>query len=158
MRPAHATAPVWRAKAAIMLLATLTVAGCGGGTAGPPEIVVDRTSCDGCRMLVSDVRYAAAVQGPAAESRVFDDIGCLLEAVKSQSTAGLTFWFRDASDGQWIPGTQATFVSAPTLRTPMSGGVVAYRDRAVAEQAAGQDGGRIFRSLAELLESKKAGS
>ena len=64
------------------MLAALAAGGCSGRMTGPPEIVVDRTSCDHCRMLISDVRYAAAVEAPNADVKVFDDIGCLLEAVK----------------------------------------------------------------------------
>lgn len=163
-RTPHAAAhacPVNRVRrlgSTLAFIAVVALAGCGGGTAGPPEIVVDRTGCDHCRMLISDVRFAAAFQQPPAAAKVFDDIGCLLTAVGNENASGLTFWFRDAIDGEWIPGAQAVFVRSPGLRTPMSGGVVAYRDVAAAEQAVGRDGGTVLRSVAELLESTKAGS
>ena len=152
------SAAVSRVGSTVLILAALAAPGCGRGTTGPPEIVVDRTACDHCRMLVSDVRYAAAFQAPAAEAKVFDDIGCLLAAVQKERGEHLAMWFRDADDGQWIPGAQAIFVSTPVIRTPMSGGVVAYRDRAAAERAAAHNDGTIVGSVAELLESRKAGS
>jgi copper chaperone NosL len=159
-RAAHAysVTRVRRLGSTLAFLAGLALAGCGGGAAAPPEMVVDRTSCDHCRMLISDVRFAAAFEQPPAAANVFDDIGCLLTAVRNASASGATFWFRDANDGEWIPGAQAVFVSAPGLRTPMSGGIVAYRDAAAAEQAAGREGGTVLRTVTELLESTKAGS
>lgn len=142
----------------LALIAVLSLAGCSGSADAPPEIVVDRSACDHCRMLISDVRFAAAHQQAPAAARVFDDIGCLLTAVKDGNTSGATFWFRDANDGEWIPGAQAVFVRSSGLRTPMSGGIVAYRDLAAAEQAVQQHGGTILRSVTGLLESTKAGS
>ena len=109
-------------------------------------------------MLVSDVRYAAAVEAPNADVKVFDDIGCLLEAVKNERPEDLTFWFRDANDGEWITGEGAIFVASPAIRTPMSGGVAAYRDRAAAVQVARRENGRIANSIAELIDSKRTGS
>ena len=45
----------------------------------------------------------------------------------------LRFWFHDAATAVWIDGTDAVFVSSRALRTPMGGGLVAYRDLAAAD-------------------------
>lgn len=136
------------------LLITLTIAAaCGSAPDGPPEIVVDRTACSHCTMLVSERRYAAAYQAPGSEAKVFDDIACLLQAAQKESTSGLRYWFHDGTDGKWIDG-DPVFVVSPEFRTPMGGGILAYRDGAAAEQAAGKYNGRVVRSLPELMQEK----
>lgn len=141
-------------KAALIVFAGLLAAGCGVQAGGPPQIVVDRTACSHCGMLISEPLYAAAYQAPEADGRVFDDIGCLLEAARAEPGGGLRFWFHDAAAGGWMEGTAAVFVASPAIRTPMGGGVIAYRDPAAAELAAERHRGEIVRSLPELLARK----
>ena len=139
-----------------ILLAALVAAACGTNASSRPEILVDRTACSHCGMLISEPIYAAAYQAQAAEPRVFDDIGCLRTAARAEA-GPLTFWFHDADDGAWIEGTSAVLVASPELRTPMGGGLIAYRDRAGAERAAAKHRGRIIHSVADLL-AREGGS
>jgi copper chaperone NosL len=124
---------------------------------GPPEIVVDRTACSHCGMLISEPLYAAAYEAPGAEARVFDDIECLRQAARAEDTP-LTFWFHDADDKRWIDGAAAVFVASPEIRSPMGGGLIAYRDRAAADRAAEQHKGRVIHSISGLLSGKKGES
>ena len=140
-----------------ILLAVLTASACGVRADGPPEIQVDRTACGHCRMLVSEPRYAAAYQAPGAEALVFDDIQCLLEAARKEA-GPLRVWFRDAAGEEWIDGADAVFVRSTSLRTPMNGGIAAYRTRSAAEQAATRDRGRVVLSFEELRAASGDGS
>ena len=101
-------------------------------------------------MLISEPLYAAAYRAEGAEARVFDDIGCLRQAARAESSP-LTYWFHDAEDRAWIDGTATVFVASPEIRTPMGGGLIAYRDRAAAERAAGARRGRVINSVADML-------
>jgi hypothetical protein len=105
-------------------------------------------------MLISEVAYAAAYQVRGAESRVFDDIGCLLEAARDETGSDLRFWFHDASSREWIEGDRAAFVASAAIRTPMGGGILAYGDPIAAERAAPAYRGRVTRSITELLGRK----
>ncbi|HJR60581.1 MAG TPA: hypothetical protein VJ813_14315 [Vicinamibacterales bacterium] len=134
----------------------LLLVGCSAATSGPPQIVVDRTACSHCGMLISEPLYAAAYQAPGSDARVFDDIGCLRNAARS-AAGTLTFWFHDADDREWINGPDAVFVTSTEFRSPMSGGTLAYRSVAGAERAAAKHRGRIVRSVSELLTTE-AGS
>ena len=134
----------------LVLAATLAASGCEVAADGPPEILVDRTACSHCRMLISEPAFAAAYKAPGAAARVFDDIGCLRAALHTETATGVQFWFHDFSHGGWITGTEATFVASPDIRTPMGGGIVAFRDDAA---AASQHGERIA-DLAQLLARK----
>ena len=139
-----------------VLGAVMLVTACGVKAEGPPEIVVDRTACSHCGMLISEPLYAAGYQAPGAAARVFDDIGCLRDAARGEAP-GLRFWFHDADDRAWIEGAEAVFVASSEIRTPMGGGLIAYRDPAAAERSAVTHHGRIFRSIPELL-AKEGGS
>lgn len=130
---------------------------CGVRADGPPDIAVDRTPCAHCGMLISEPIYAAAYRTARSESRVFDDIGCLLKAAAQEPRAdALRFWFHDAATAVWIDGTDAVFVSSSALRTPMGGGLVAFRDPAVAREAAERQQGSVVPSLQELLQRRSA--
>jgi hypothetical protein len=101
-------------------------------------------------MLISEPVYAAAYETPGTGARVFDDIGCLRNAARAEA-GPLVFWFHDADDRGWISGTSAVFVESRELRTPMGGGLIAYRDRAPAERAAAKHQGRVIQTVADLL-------
>ena len=57
----------------------------------------------------------------------------------------------------WIDSRDAVFVSSPALRTPMGGGLIAYRDRAAAREGAARHRGSVIDSLDDLLNSKNVG-
>ena len=135
-------------------LALLAASACAPARPGPPEIVVDRTACSHCGMLISEPIYAAAYRAGEAEGRTFDDIGCLLDAASRETATGLRFWFHDAATGEWIDGDAASFVKGAAIRTPMSGGIIAFRDRGAAERAAGAQRATLVPSLAGLTHSK----
>ena len=139
------------ARFAGLLTIALLSAACSPEGEAPPEIVVDRAACSHCTMLISEPRYAAAYRAPGADARVFDDIACLLEAARTEAAGELRFWFHDGNDGQWIDGETAMFVASPEFRTPMGGGIIAYRDRAAAETAARTYRGDVIGPLPTLL-------
>ena len=134
----------------------MLTAACGVMAEGPPQIVVDRTPCSHCGMLISEPIYSAAYRVEGSDPRVFDDIGCLRDAARLEA-GPITSWFHDADDGGWIDGPQAFFVASKDIRTPMGGGLIAYRDRSAAERSAARHQGRVVQSLGELL-MKESGS
>ena len=142
----------------LLVLGLAASVGCGVRADGPPEMQVDRTACSHCGMLVSEPAYAGAYRAAGAEPRVFDDIRCLLEAARKEPSADqIRFWFHDAASGVWIDAKEAVFVASPTLRTPMGGGLIAYRDRSAAREAAARHQGRVIESLDQLLASSAPG-
>ena len=140
----------------VLGLVMLLAAGCAAQADGPPEIVLDRDACSHCGMLISDARHAAALRTADGAVRVFDDIGCLRNAAGEAAAARL--WVHDAADGTWMEAGEATFVVSPDIRTPMAGGVLAFRRAADAEQGAAKYHGRIVRSVAGLLAAPQKGA
>ena len=135
----------------LLVAVTLLLTACRATVIGPPQIVVDRTACSHCGMFVSEPAYAAAYQAPGNDPRVFDDIGCLVNAVRQETAAPLTIWLQDAAGSGWIAADDATFVAASRTRTPMNGGILAYAARAAAEKAAAANGGQVMRSWLEVM-------
>ena len=132
------------------------VASCGARADGPPDIVVDRTPCAHCRMLVSEPAFAAAYRRDGTEARIFDDIRCLLNEIKDEANPrALRFWFHDAASGAWTSSEEAVFVKSARFRTPMSGGIVAYQGRSAGERAASENDGAVIGNIDELLKQRQ---
>jgi copper chaperone NosL len=135
------------------VLAVATVA-CGVKADGPPEILVDRTPCAHCGMLVSEPAFAAAYRRDGSDARIFDDIGCLLNGLSGEADhERLRFWFHDAATAVWIDRTEAVFVRSARLRTPMSSGIVAYRGEAAAGRVAVDGQATIVGNFDQLITS-----
>lgn len=134
----------------------MLLAACAARVGGPPEIVVDRTACSHCGMLISEPMYAAAAQAPGAAAWVFDDIGCLLAATPDVKD-GTRFWFHDAERGTWIDGEPAAFVRSRDIRSPMGGGILAFASHDAAVRAAAIYRGDVVTSLS-ALQSRTGGT
>ncbi len=141
------------ANVAIIALA-LIMSGCAAKASGPPDIAVDRTVCSHCGMLVSEPIYAAAFQAHDSDPRVFDDIGCLLDAARREPVSPVHIWFQDAASSGWLTAGNAVFVASSRIRTPMGGGVLAYASVAAAEKAAALHQGTVVLSFEELMKRK----
>ncbi|HET7697540.1 MAG TPA: nitrous oxide reductase accessory protein NosL [Vicinamibacterales bacterium] len=141
-------------RLAFIVFAVLAAAGCRTAADGPPAIEIDRSACSHCGMLISERIYAAAYQAADSDARVFDDIGCLVAAARKEERRTMRFWFHDAADGGWIDGSVAAFAVSPAIRTPMGGGILAYRDLASATAAARQHRGEAVATLGGLLQRR----
>lgn len=125
------------------------LAGCNRAVVGPPAIVIDRTACARCGMLVSEVRYAAAAEIDGAP-RIFDDIGCLLHDLQASTRPPGRLWFHDAVTGEWID-TPPAFIRATSIRTPMGGGILAFSSIEAARAAAAERRASLIASTDALL-------
>jgi copper chaperone NosL len=139
---------------AIALATALWTVACAARSLGPPEIVLDRSVCSQCGMLISERIYAAALRASDGHEQVFDDIGCLLAVLGTSSETDARAWFHDGVSGAWIDGPAPVFVTSPMLRTPMAGGVIAFADRAAAERAAATLHATVVDSLKALVAQK----
>ena len=117
------------------LFAALLLSGCWGEPdTGPVEIKYGRDSCDFCRMIISDPRYAAQIRGgPRHKAYKFDDIGDAMHFLKMQDWKDdpkLEIWVMDVDAGKtWLDARKANYVQG--MKSPMNygfGAVAEARD------------------------------
>ena len=145
-------------KRLLAIAITMWAGACAARAFDPPVIAIDRSACSRCGMLISEPTHAAAVRTPDGHDQLFDDIGCLVAAMQAGAPADVRYWFHDATDGEWIDGANPIFVASPALRTPMSGGIAAFRDRASADRFVARYGGQIVADVSGLILMRKDGS
>jgi copper chaperone NosL len=86
----------------------------------PEEIALDRTSCDGCGMLISDPAYAAELVTVDGERHEFDDPACAFRWIAEHGPRLAHVWFADAA-GDWLDWNEVAFLPAED-GPPMDGG------------------------------------
>lgn len=107
----------------------LLPAGCLEGEAdGPVPVTLGRDTCEMCRMILSDIRFAAEIRGgPKNRLFKFDDIGCAVRwAAQTPWTAepGTRIWAMNFDDGRtWLDAPKAVYRPGPL--SPMGYGYAA---------------------------------
>ncbi|MCP5366950.1 MAG: nitrous oxide reductase accessory protein NosL [Hyphomicrobiales bacterium] len=93
-----------RLAAGAPLVLGLPLAGCGGGDqAGPVQVSWDRDTCELCRMIIGDARFAAQVRGGERRRAFkFDDIGCAVTWLNGQG------WAAAAETEIWVAAFAST--------------------------------------------------
>lgn len=89
-------------------------------------------------MAISEVRFAAELIDSEGTAHKFDDLACMksyLQDRKSDMMIPACF-VMDYETRIWVAGREATYVRSQEFKTPMAGGIVAFKDRQSAEKAA----------------------
>lgn len=100
----------------------------------PPVIHPGEDVCAHCGMIISEERFAGAVvrgEGRDETIELYDDIGEMLGDLAD--TSGARVWVHDYTTGEWIRGTEATYLVNSDLTTPMGTGTAAFADPARAK-------------------------
>ena len=78
----------------------------------------------------------------------------MIEALRRETASPSHVWVQDAAGGGWLDANAAIFVASPEIRTPMSGGTLAYADAAVAQKVATSRRDAMVQAFQELLTIK----
>jgi copper chaperone NosL len=110
-------------------------------------------------MAISEKKYAAEFVTVEGDALKFDDITCLTDYVaeKNNQAQIAAFFVVDLKTQQWLRGERAWLVHSPRYKTPMSGGIVAFRDKADAANEAGKTGGKLMNFEDVVKTSGKSG-
>jgi copper chaperone NosL len=121
-----------RIRLALAAALAAVSSGCAGAPPRPVEIDTRNDACEGCRMAISDRRFAAQVVAPGEEPRLFDDVGCLREwlAGTRDLAPGAVAYVADHRTGSWVEARRAVFTKVPGLASPMDSGLLAHQDAA----------------------------
>jgi copper chaperone NosL len=134
------------ARALELAVGALLAGACAGGPPPPAALDTAHTSCAHCRMLVSDVHFAAQIVAPGEEPVFFDDIGCLRQYLAARPTTPprAIAYVADHRTGEWIAAAEALYSKVDSLATPMNSGLVAHKDRASRDRDEAARGGRVL--------------
>lgn len=115
----------------ILLISILVFSGCKNNLNQdkPPKIILGQDPCDNCFMLINEMKYAASMWLENGEAKRFDDIGCLLDYLDKTKDKILTIWVYDFGDNTPIKSQDAYYVKSDKILTPMSSGIVAFKNK-----------------------------
>jgi len=107
----------------------------------PAEIHYGQDACAECNMIISDPRFAASYARELSEGRyaaiAFDDIGDMLTHAQKHPEHKIAGWYvHDYQSKEWLDATQAFYVFADGIRSPMGHGLAAHTRREAAQQMA----------------------
>ncbi len=132
----------------LVVVSLAPLGGCGEQPAdAPPKVLLGDSVCDYCNMILSDDRWATAtiVQGPRGpEARLFDDFNCQVNyETDHPDLVILDRWSHDYTTHEWLKTSEAFFLLAPELRSPMGSNVAAFATKAGAEAARAEMQGEV---------------
>jgi len=125
----------------IVLYTTFILIGCQSGNAldQPPQIRYGEDACDECHMLINEARFASAIVTSQAQTRRFDDIGCMLIYLNKHQEDVVYFWVTDFNSQKWLDAENAAFVQSDNIQTPMGFGIIAAANKNAAKKMVGED-------------------
>lgn len=127
-------------------LVSLPLAGCQK-SALEPVAIAPEDMCSSCRMAISEKRYAAELIDNQGQAFKFDDINCMTRftrEMRDQASIAARF-VMDFEAKSWLEAEGAYYVQSTAIKTPMGGGIVAFKDESRAKETASQYGGKLLR-------------
>ena len=115
-----------------------------------PQAIEAHDTCASCRMAISQPQYAAQVVDREGTAYKFDDIGCMFRYLNNHTFPQRRLYVMDYVNRQWLEAEQAVFVRSEAIRSPMAGGLAAFRDQPAAQQFLKNSSGQMI-SFAELI-------
>ncbi len=110
-----------------------------------PVEVYPEDVCTRCKMAISDKRFAGEILVEVGVARKFDDLGCLLKDMRDRAARDEPPAFAvDFEKREWVNMKKAYYVRSGRISTPMGSGLIAFKNRSDAEQAAAKYGGQVL--------------
>lgn len=135
-----------RKQTVVLAIGTLALLlfGCGSDTR-PPRIRYGEDACANCRMIINEPQFACVVETAGGEFHKYDDFNCMFLDVKREKLTPKRYWVPNfTKPEEWLDGTQAFYVRADGLQTPMGSRVLAVGSRGVAESEAKRLRGKVL--------------
>jgi hypothetical protein len=154
-------------RRAILLAAAALVAAATGlflwqRVPPPAAVAYGKDTCGYCLMILSEPGFAAAAREADGTTRLFDDIGCLVEwlQVHGRTGEGLPeLWVEEHATGEWLPLAEVVLVKSPSFGTPMTYGILAVAPGYVEQaRAKAGDAGMQIVTLEHLLAQPRRGT
>jgi copper chaperone NosL len=114
--------------AALLVIASMfTLTSC---QSGPQAIRFGTDACDHCKMTIMDNRYGAEILTEKGKVYKYDDITCLMMAMKGETFQeqhiGNIYLVDFSGKGQLVPVDQALLLQSEQVNGPMGGKLIAF--------------------------------
>lgn len=125
---------------------SIFLAACGGTELRPVDIAAE-DMCAFCKMAISEKQYAAEFITKDGEPLKFDDLSCMIRYIegKQNQDAIAAYFVVDFTSRAWVKAEEAHYVRSSEFKTPMRGGIVAFKDVSKANEAAVKYRGELLR-------------
>ncbi len=146
------TSGTLRLTLTVIIMSVITLS-CNTKEETLPRIRYGEETCDRCRMIISEKRFAAAYQTGENVMQKFDDLGCAVIYRNEHSERIKHFWVYDYEETAWLDTAQVFFVRSTDLLTPMGYGIVAVKTKIEAQRLAENTNGELveFNQLQHIL-------
>lgn len=128
------------------LLIGLVLVACGNTASAddPPEITYGKDVCSRCGMIISEEKFASGLVAQDGTSRPFDDAGEMIATIQQEGLGTNRAWVHDYDTVEWIDATEAFYVVAKDVVSPMGTGVVAFSTKEAADGFAASHSGIVM--------------
>lgn len=134
-----------------LLVTAVLLAGCGEKEYQATDINPQTDICEICNMSVAAEQYAGQIALENGDYEMFDDLGCLMEYYNEMNLDDLGKAFiKDTDSEDWLDVEKSVFVFDEELPTPMSHGVIAFKDEAAASSFVDKEGSGKVITFEEL--------
>jgi copper chaperone NosL len=129
-----------------LIIGVTLLANCQKQTVEPVALAPE-DMCAYCKMAISEKSYAAELIDSEEQAFKFDDIGCMVNFIKSKknTTKTVAYFVMDFDERQWTKADDAYYVRSSELTTPMNGGIIAFKTQSKAREAADRYHGKLIR-------------
>lgn len=134
-----------------LLATSLLLTACGNKEYEAKEINKQTDICKICNMSLANEKYAGQIALKNGDYEMFDDLGCLMDYYKTMNKDDIGEAFiKDNDSDEWLDVEKSTFVYDKKVPTPMSYGVIAFKDEAAAKKYVEKNGFGKVMSFDEL--------
>lgn len=129
----------------MLIVGLLLLVACQSADLKPVNIATE-DMCAFCKMAISEKRYAIEFIDQDGTPFKFDDIDCLRHYLERQQKKGTVaaYFVMNLDSRDWVKAEQAHYVRSSAFKTPMSGGIVAFKDARKAKEAVAQYEGELL--------------
>ncbi|VEI05810.1 nitrous oxide reductase accessory protein NosL [Kurthia zopfii] len=118
-----------------VLATSILLAGCGNKDFEAKEINPQTDICKICNMSIANEKYAGQIALKNGDYQMYDDLGCLMQSYNKTKHDDIGEAFiKDQAGKEWLNVEKSAFVYEKSIPTPMSYGVVAFKDEAAAKE------------------------
>ncbi len=123
----------------LLCASVLVLAACGKEVVPKPLDIAAGDTCLFCKKPITEKRYAAEFVTKDGFVRKFDDIACMVQHANKVKKNNIAAYFAtDYPSGTWVNASDAVYLRSEGFKQQVSGGILAYKDRARAEGIAAQ--------------------